>query len=496
MAQTFIDVFKAAYRVSTSLLGVETPDPSSAMKAVVDAYAKAEEQPAILTHDAVRGLQALNSRGEDAASTLLAGNDATALIGPIDMLVKAQELPRKSILFMLGADRWLDDKIYAQAVWNLRDSFKANRRALVLVGPHLNLPQSLQHDVIVLEQPYPDRAELEEIVLRAHADSKLPLPNKELIMRAVDALSGLPSYTAEQVTFMSVRKGEGLVIEEVRERRRKEIEKRKGVSIWRGQETFDSIKGMDNLIRFARLMKKSKRRAGVVLFLDEIEKMFAGNADTINPTMPELLGMFLTWFNDEDAVGLMLLGPGGTGKSLFAKALGNELDAPTLAANFAAMQAGIVGESGDNLQAALRTAKAVAAGNRIVCVATCNKLAVLPPELKRRFKRGTWFIDIPDAAGLKAGVDYYMKRYNLSSKQHMPDMTDWTLAEVEACCEQADDYGITMKESAETIVPITQSDPQSVDELRQLAHNRFISASKPGKYQKPLKSKAAGREVD
>ena len=494
MAQSFIELFKAAFRVSTSLLGVETPDPAAAMKQIVDAYANSEEVPAFVAHDVVRGLQALNPKGEDVASAVLGGNDPASLANPIDMLVKAQELPRKTILFMLGADGWFDDKVYVQAVSNLRDPFKKPRRALVLVGPRLSLPLSLQHDVILFEQPYPDRAELEEIVLRAHADAKLALPNKDTTLKAVDALSGLPHYTAEQVTFMSVHKDEGLVIEEVRERRRKEIEKQKGVSIWRGKETFDSIKGMDNLTRFGRLMKKSKRRAGVVLFLDEIEKMFA-DVNGINPTMPELLGMFLTWFNDEDCVGLLLLGPGGTGKSLFAKALGNELDVPTLAANFAAMQAGIVGESGDNLMAFLRKAKAVAAGNRIVVAATCNKVVSLPPELKRRFKRGTWFIDIPDAAGLKAGVEYYIKKYSLKD-QKMPDMTGWTLAEVEACCEQADDYGIKMVESAETIVPITQSDPQSVEELRQLAHNRFISASKVGKYQKPPKQATGqSREV-
>ena len=58
--------------------------------------------------------------------------------------------------------------------------------------------------------------------------------------------------------------------------------------------------------------------------------------------------------------GLLLLGVPGTGKSCFAKALGQETGRPTLILDIGALLGGLVGQTEANIRQALRIADAMA----------------------------------------------------------------------------------------------------------------------------------------
>ena len=126
---------------------------------------------------------------------------------PVEALQLAERLPAKSVLFVQYANRVLEagGALPAlQAVWNLRDTFKANKRTLVLLGPSLTLPPELSGDVIAYDEPLPDGERLRAIVTDVYRSARLDPPAGDVEARAIDALSGLSAFTAEQVTAMSL----------------------------------------------------------------------------------------------------------------------------------------------------------------------------------------------------------------------------------------------------------------------------------------------------
>ena len=62
----------------------------------------------------------------------------------------------------------------------------------------------------------------------------------------------------------------------------------------------------------------------------------------------------------EKPKGVLLLGVPGTGKSAFAKALGNETGRPTLSLDVGAMMGSLVGQTEQNVRRALKTIDAMA----------------------------------------------------------------------------------------------------------------------------------------
>src|SRR5262245_15832808 len=112
--------YNAARRVSVPLIIWKTPDAAATINAVRDGA----KYP-VFQWDVVRGLVACN----DAAKGQV---EADCGVGnPVDMLVRAQTLPRESAVFMLNAHLWLTDPSVKQAVWNLRDSNKGETRTLI-----------------------------------------------------------------------------------------------------------------------------------------------------------------------------------------------------------------------------------------------------------------------------------------------------------------------------------------------------------------------------
>jgi SpoVK/Ycf46/Vps4 family AAA+-type ATPase len=183
------------------------------------------------------------------------------------------------------------------------------------------------------------------------------------------------------------------------------------------------------------------------------------------------------------AAGLILIGPPGAGKSLLAKAAGNEVDIPTIALDLGGMKGSLVGESEQNLRTALKVISAVSA-DRALFIATCNQIGALPAELRRRFTLGTFFLDLSSPEERDAIWGIHLTKYKMVMvPEARPDDRNWTGAEIRNCCETAWRLNITLKEAAAYIVPIAESAAATIDELRRSASGIYIDASKPGKYQ-------------
>jgi SpoVK/Ycf46/Vps4 family AAA+-type ATPase len=76
------------------------------------------------------------------------------------------------------------------------------------------------------------------------------------------------------------------------------------------------------------------------------------------------------------------------------------------------MTGSLVGESQRKIRQAMEVFKAVSQGKGLF-IATCNKIAALPPELKRRFTLGTFYVDLPSDEERSAIWPIWLKKYNL-----------------------------------------------------------------------------------
>ena len=114
---------------------------------------------------------------------------------PVEALALAARLPDRSILFLHNAHRYTDQAAVAQAMCNLRDTYKASGRTLVLLCPSLSLPSELVNDVWLIAEQLPGSYELTAIVREqyssAQAVAELPNLSLDTLSQAVDAAASL-----------------------------------------------------------------------------------------------------------------------------------------------------------------------------------------------------------------------------------------------------------------------------------------------------------------
>lgn len=483
MNATIIDQLKAARRVSVPLVAINTPDPEATMKAACQAING--ESPKI-EWDCIRGLSGRNDSGRDWVAQL--GEGVQAQFDPVSALVLALKLPEKAVLFVHLANRFIGESPFVQAAWNLRDQFKNDHRTLILLAKSLPVPAELSDDILVLDEPLPDGEQLAGIVGNIHKAAGQEAA-EETTTRAVEALRGLSAFAAEQVTAMSIRKA-GLHLDSLWDRKRQVIEQTPGLKVFRGGETFSGVGGCEIVKGFLSRIMQGHARPNAVVFIDEIEKAMGGKGDTSGVSQDQL-GALLAYMQDTSAAGMIFIGPPGAAKSAIAKAAGDEGGVPTIQLDLGAAKGSLVGQSEQQLRQALKVITAVS-NSRSLWIATCNSIADLPPELRRRFTLGTYFFDLPTADERNQIWAIYTRKYNLIVDDAVEAMNDegWTGAEIKQCCDIAWRLGCHITEAAQFIVPVSRSAADALARLREQASGRFLSASYPGVYLKDAPAKA------
>lgn len=472
MSKSLCERLLAARRVSVPLVAIETADPAATIALFRgEAFAAVGSTATVLVSwDVINGFLPLNEAGRQALSQI---SEAEGVIDPVAALIVAQQLPAGSVLVFHNAHRFMDGVPVVQGVWNLRDKYKSNFRMLVLLAPVWKLPVELQADVVVVDHPLPSAEEISAQVAKIVKAAKLGggVPDG-----AVDALRGLTAFQAEQQAAMAARKT-GIDVDDLWESKRKLVEQTPGLSIEGGSSGFDSIGGVPVVKSFIKSVLTGNRKPKAIVFIDEIEKALAGVGGDTSGVSQDQLGALLSYMQDNRSTGCLFIGPPGAAKSVVAKAAGAECGIPTVKLDLGATKGGLVGQSEEQLRKALKTISAVSDGNAL-WIATCNSIGVLPPELRRRFTLGTFFFDLPDAEERKAIWEIYRKRYSL--KGALPEDAGWTGAEIERACDIADRLGVSLKEAANFIVPVSRAAADQINALRASASGKFLSASHPG----------------
>ncbi len=479
--------FKLARRAGVPVIALETPDPAATISACCKAMNSKYEESIVCRWDIIRGLTGVNDLGEQFAKEI-SPDGAVQTGNPSECLsLIAGQNPKEFVLFFSNAHRFIGNESVAQAVWNLRDPFKYSHSAIVLLAPSIVLPEELRRDAITITEELPGDEELGGILDSLCKTNKLPpVPDRER-EQCIDTMLGLSAFESEQTLAMAITK-DGINQDVLWSRKVKVIEQTPGLSVWKGRETFDDLGGLTNLKQFLRSVLTSERNpVRSIYFCDEVEKALAGSAGDTSGTSQDQLQSLLTYMQDKNVPGMILIGHCGCGKSAIAKAAGGVAGCPVLSVDFGAMKGSLVGQSEERIRAALRVGEAISQG-KAMFIFTCNKIGVLPPEFRRRCTLGTFFVDLPDADEQVPIWQVWIKKYELPA-QALPECEQWTGAEIRACCDVAWRAGLSLLDAAKFVVPVIKAAPDQVKALREQASGRYISASYPGAYQWPPKQK-------
>lgn len=487
---SMMKLFEAARRSGVPLLAITTADQSATIEQVRKQF---DEYP-MVQWDAARGMTAVNKAGADALKAT--GIKPSDTYGFLEAMVAAHQLPDGAILYVRNAERQLHSSEAREtagsvaALQALRDVFKLNFRTVVLLAPVFNAPSEMEHDIITLAHSLPSRPELEALVLemfdalndarKAEKLAAIAKPKGDALQRIVDAVTGLSSFEAEQIISMSFTDS-GIDMDALWERKRVAIDAKPGLSVVRGKTTFKDISGLASLKSRLLSHKGAKTPVGVVVWIDEGADVFSAVDNGTNDQKMDQQRGLLVWMEEHKARGVILVGVPGTGKSLTASAMGNECGVLSISADFGAMENKFVGESEARFRSAIDTIERVGDGHAFF-ILTCNSLKGVRPQFQARFRRGIFFVDLPDTKDCDALWSFYMQKFDLK-KQTMPDYTGWTGREIAECCESAWDTGTTLVEAAKFIIPVSRSRATEIEDMRKEAHGRFLDASKEGAYE-------------
>ena len=405
---------------------------------------------------------------------------APAAMDPLAAVRAAAALPRPNdaaVLVMRNFHRFLLGVDVVQAIERQLALGKAEGVHLVLLAPVIQLPTELERSFLVLEHDLPSAVELRAIA--EGLDNRTDAASGDALERVVEAAGGLTRTEAENAFALSLVRTDRLEPSIVWEVKSSTLAKSGLVKLHRGDETFKDLGGLDGLKRFCKRLLAKRHRKG------------------------------------EGPKGVLLLGVPGSGKSMFAKSLGNECGRPTLSLDLGALLGSLVGQTEQNVRRALKTIDAMApcicfadevekglAGAQgsqgdsgvaarlfgtlltwlsdhesdVFFVATSNDVSRLPPEFGRaeRFD-ALFFLDLPGRKQKDDVWTMYADALGVDVSDR-PNDHEWTAAEIKACCRLAALLDLSVVEAARHVVPVASTGAEQVAKLRHWASGRCLDA--------------------
>lgn len=228
-----------------------------------------------------------------------------------------------------GFHYFLQDPAVVQGLKNLVMTFKGRRKMLVLVSPVVQLPKELQTDITVLDCPSPTVEQLKVLVKNLVSAQTGLSVDDAMLQRAAEAGKGMVQMEFENACALSLIRMKTLDPQVIQEEKSQVIRKTGILEYYHSPETMDTVGGLGEL----------------KAWLKQRERAFTKEARDFGLRSPR---------------GIVLMGPPGTGKSLIAKAIANQLRIPLLKFDLGKVFGSLVGQSESSIRTALQTADACA----------------------------------------------------------------------------------------------------------------------------------------
>jgi len=367
---------------------------------------------ACLTWDLADGYQVLSGT----SVTLPAARDALSALEQI-------EKTESETLFVLKDfhEVWNNPQI-KRKLRSLAQRLKFTKKSILVTAPSAKVPDELKDEVVVVDFPAPNAAELDEVLKRLSETPGVKVNLTRLGReKLVQAALGLTSAQAQRVYAKAIV-SDGVLddrdIELVTEEKKQIIRESEALEFYPVTETPNDVGGLGVLKDWLRLR----------------ERAFTQQARDYGLPAPK---------------GIALIGIPGTGKSLTAKMIGGLWRLPLLRLDVGALFGSLVGESEERARRALRIAETVApclvwidemekalahggldSGTSLrvfgtiltwmqektapcFVVATANDISSLPPELLRKGRFDEiFFLDLPTAEERKEIFAVHLRKRN------------------------------------------------------------------------------------
>lgn len=368
--------------------------------------------------------------------------------------VIAEAKQKKVIYLFEDVTKFIDanDKVYYRMLRDAVEVLKASQSTVILLSPMLSFPRELEKSLVVLDVPYPDKAELKavldkfvQVTKAVKQDIQLPTPEEEdTILRSG---AGLTEDEFENVVAESLvrykRVDMAMIVAQ-----KEQILRKAGIDL------YQTLDGLQNVGGLGALKEWILRRA---LAFSEKAREFGVRAPR----------------------GILIGGVTGCGKSLTAKCMAAELKQPLMVADPARILGSFVGQSEQNLKMVLKTAESIApailmfdevekilttgvgAGDsgvssrlfgailtwmnetpaQVIVVCTSNDPLRLPPEFQSRFD-AVWFVDLPTLEERKEVWAVQVKKARRKPEQFdlvaLAEASEsWSGREMEMCVSEA-----------------------------------------------------------
>ena len=450
----------------------------------------------LATWDIDRGL---HMAGQTSDSNPIVG--ATDPLAAIRVLAALATPEGTALLVLRNFHRFLNSAEVVQALDTQLVTGKQARTFVVVLAPVVQIPIELERQFVVVDHDLPDRDQLLRIA-RGIATEPGDLPEDPAALESIlDAAAGMTRAEAENAFALSLVRAEDrraagnqagddtsarITPDVLWGLKMADLKKSGLLEMYRGGETFADLGGLENLKGFClSALRSTSRRAR--------------------------------------ARGVLVLGVSGTGKSAFAKALGNEVGRPTIILDLGKLKGGLVGLTEERTRQALRILSAtkpniafadeiekglagvqqsgasdsgVSAGQFGTMLShmadhagdsffifTANDITKLPPEFTRAGRlNAIFFVDLPGPAERERIWQIHLRKFAIDPDQRRPGDREWSGAEIETCCETADLLGINLTDAAQYIVPVAVTAGESIERLRSWASGRCLAADRPGLY--------------
>lgn len=423
------------------------------------------------------------------------GNSVTLM----QALEEFNKMKRRTVLivrnFSMPLDNPDDRNEIVQMLSNSVDDYQSQEGRKLFFALTIDktvLPRELERDFVIHEFPLPNENELGvavDLICESTGRTKLVDDVRDLV---IQSLRGMTYDEAKNALSLALVQSGDFDTQVIARQRATMIEKIACLEYAEFSETFDDIIGHDVIKDFYIKTHKSKISRG-----------------------------------------MMLLGPTGTGKTLFGQAAGNYAKLPVIVLSFDKVYQKFYGESEKVINAAIAVIKAIGscivfvdefekgaggASNKsgmqaveertlgawlkfmqnrpegVYIIATCNDISKLPPEYLRSERWDCiFYVQMPDSKQLEAIFEYYKKYYNVNGV--LPIMDGWTGSDIKTCCRIAHMTGVGVKDAANFVTPTGKIKAKEIAQLEKTATNYVLATSKAvGKVVK--KSRTILREVD
>lgn len=487
---TTLELLANSFRVSSPHILVNTPDQKATRAAIHAVYATARP---MIAWDVAGAAYPINRKGETEYVRLKMEPVNTE--SPTETLKKFADCSPDSLLILEGVDEMFerDPWVASQAFANLTPILPPKGAATISLATACVLPPRIAREFIVFDEPFPNRATLLAIVKQQFKNAKaenpsLVVPDAPTLDQCAQILLGTSNFEAEQLSAHALERT-GINQSLLFASKRALVAKTPGTTLADPSVTLGRVGGHEILIARGQRIVNGRADIGAIIFFDEIEKSMAGASGDTSGVSGDQHGALLSWFADVRALGLMFEGLPGTGKTwlaLYLATLKKTGFLPFLKADMGAMKSSLVGSSEARFRNFLKTATALTEGG-ILVVATTNDVNAISPELRSRFTLGTYHFDATTRVERSKIWPIYLGQYQLGTYDDLSEeMRDqpWTGREIASCCQTAWNERISLEEAAKNVVPVTVTDAERLNRLRESAHNTFLSTTYEGVYRK------------